>query len=114
MLKIALKLIQCIFRVVKPFYDFIATRAAFQKFKNLLIYRLSSSKHLCKKKKEKKINANTLKTGPKTSKTAGALNCRHIGYSFQLAERLFYMHHPTDRIAHTMAFVTPVVEHWLE
>ena len=27
---------------------------------------------------------------------------------------LFYMHHPTDRIAHTTAFVTPVVEHWLE
>ena len=27
---------------------------------------------------------------------------------------LFYMHHPIDRIAHTMAFVTPVVEHWLE
>ena len=26
----------------------------------------------------------------------------------------FYMHHPTDMIAHTMAFVTPVVEHWLE
>ena len=24
------------------------------------------------------------------------------------------MHHPTDRIEHTMAFVTPVVEHWLE
>ena len=24
------------------------------------------------------------------------------------------MHHPTDRIAHTMVFVTPVVEHWLE
>ena len=24
------------------------------------------------------------------------------------------MHHPTDRIAHTMAFVTPVLEHWLE
>ena len=24
------------------------------------------------------------------------------------------MHHPKDRIAHTMAFVTPVVEHWLE
>ena len=23
------------------------------------------------------------------------------------------MHHPTDRIAHTTAFVTPVVEHWL-
>ena len=24
------------------------------------------------------------------------------------------MHHSTDRIAHTMAFVAPVVEHWLE
>ena len=24
------------------------------------------------------------------------------------------MHHPTYRITHTMAFVTPVVEHWLE
>ena len=24
------------------------------------------------------------------------------------------MHHPTDRITHTMAFDTPVVEHWLE
>ena len=26
----------------------------------------------------------------------------------------FYTHHPTDRITHTTAFVTPVVEHWLE
>ena len=25
----------------------------------------------------------------------------------------FYRHHPTDRITHTTAFVTPVVEHWL-
>ena len=24
------------------------------------------------------------------------------------------MHHRTDRISHTTAFVTPVVEHWLE
>ena len=24
------------------------------------------------------------------------------------------MHHPRDRITHTTAFVTPVVEHWLE
>ena len=24
------------------------------------------------------------------------------------------MHHPTDRITHTTAFVTPVVEQWLE
>ena len=42
--------------------------------------------------------------------------CRHIGYSFRLAARVlfFYMHHPTDMITHTTAFVTPVVEHWLE
>ena len=40
--------------------------------------------------------------------------CRHIGYSFRLAQGFFYMHHPTDRITHTTAFVTPVVEHWLE
>ena len=26
----------------------------------------------------------------------------------------FYMHHPTDRIAHTTFFVTPVMEHWLQ
>ena len=37
----------------------------------------------------------------------------HMGYSFRLASMVFYMHHPTDRIAHTMAFVTLVVEHWL-
>ena len=30
--------------------------------------------------------------------------CCHIGYSYRL----------TKRITHTMAFVTPVVEHWLE
>ena len=24
------------------------------------------------------------------------------------------MHHPTDKITHTTALVTPVVEHWLE
>ena len=38
-----------------------------------------------------------------------------MGYSFRLAESFFFnKHHPTDRIAHTSAFVTPVVEHWLE
>ena len=26
----------------------------------------------------------------------------------------FLKHHPTDRIVHTTAFVTPVVKHWLE
>ena len=36
--------------------------------------------------------------------------CCHMGYSFRLAARV----HPTDRMAHTTAFVTPVVEHWQE
>ena len=30
------------------------------------------------------------------------------------SKEFFYMHHPRDRIAHTTAFVTPVLEHWLE
>ena len=40
--------------------------------------------------------------------------CCHIGYSFQLAARVLLYAPPTERIAHTTAFVTPVVEHWLE
>ena len=38
----------------------------------------------------------------------------HIGYSFWLTTRVFYMYHPIYRITHTMVFVTPVVEHWLQ
>ena len=34
--------------------------------------------------------------------------------SFRLVARVLYMHRPTDRIGHNMAFVTPVAEHWLE
>ena len=38
-----------------------------------------------------------------------------MDYSLRLAARvLLYMHHPIDRIAPTTAFITPVVEHWLE
>ena len=33
---------------------------------------------------------------------------------FPVSSKVFYMHHPTDRITHTTEFVTPVVEHWLE
>ena len=46
--------------------------------------------------------------------TRGESCCYHcISYSFQLTKDLLYCH-PRDRIAHTTAFVTPVVEHWLE
>ena len=54
----------------------------------------------------------------------------HFNYSYMASHRtnqeskrgnplpphglFFYMHHPSDRIAHTKAFVTSVVEHWLE
>ena len=37
-----------------------------------------------------------------------------MGYSFQLTTRVLYFHHPTDRIAHTMAFVQTVIERWME
>ena len=42
--------------------------------------------------------------------------CRHIGYSYRLTARvlLYAPSHTTDRIAHTTAFDTPVMEHWLE
>ena len=40
--------------------------------------------------------------------------CCHIGYSFRLTARVLLYAYPTDRIANTTAFVTPVVEHWLE
>ena len=40
--------------------------------------------------------------------------CGGSGFPLSLSEWFFYMHHPTDRIAHTTAFVTPVVGHWLE
>ena len=36
------------------------------------------------------------------------------GLLFPISSKGFYMHHPTDRIIHTTAFVTPVMEHWLE
>ena len=39
--------------------------------------------------------------------------CRHICYSLRLTARVL-LYAPSDRIAHTTAFVTPVVEHWLE
>ena len=37
--------------------------------------------------------------------------CRHIGYSYRLTARVL-LYAPSHR--HTTAFVTPVVEHWLE
>ena len=41
-------------------------------------------------------------------------HCRHIGYSFQLTAMVL-LYAPSHRQdSHTMAFVTPVVEHWLE
>ena len=41
--------------------------------------------------------------------------CRHIGYSYRLTARvlLYAPSHRQDNTYHT-AFVTPVVEHWLE
>ena len=33
---------------------------------------------------------------------------------FPISSNHFYIHHSTDRIAYTTAFVTPVMEHWLQ
>ena len=54
------------------------------------------------------INANTLKTGPKTSKTAGALNCCHIGYSFRLAATalLYAPSHRQDSTYHSLCYTS--------
>ena len=38
---------------------------------------------------------------------------RHMGYSSRLAPRVL-LYASSDRIIHTTAFVTPVVDHWLE
>ena len=42
--------------------------------------------------------------------------CRHIGYSYRLTARvlLYAPSHRQDNTYRTTAFVTPVVEHWLE
>ena len=48
------------------------------------------------------------------SERANPLSPLH-GLLFSISSKgSFYMHHPTDRIAHITAFLTPVVEHWLE
>ena len=49
---------------------------------------------------------------------AGIIFCLHYYCIWAMwathgQQGFFYMHHPTDRITHTTAFVTPVVEHWL-
>ena len=36
------------------------------------------------------------------------------GFSFRLAAMVFYMHHHSDRITHTTAFVVRFVDHWLK
>ena len=41
-------------------------------------------------------------------------HCHHfMGYSSDQQQGFLYMHHPTDRITHTIIFVLPVAEHWL-
>ena len=37
-----------------------------------------------------------------------------LGYSYRLTARVHLYASPTDRIPHTTAFVTPVMEHWLK
>ena len=48
-----------------------------------------------------------------SSKIANLLLSSHR-LLFLINNKGFYMHHPTDKITHTMNFVISVVEHWLE
>ena len=43
-----------------------------------------------------------------------ANSCNKAPINQKKQQGLFYIYHPTDRITHTTAFVTPDVEHWLE
>ena len=40
--------------------------------------------------------------------------CNQLQTPHGLLFLIFYVHHPTDSIAHTMAPVKPIVYHWLE
>ena len=51
------------------------------------------------------------RTAQRKRKTAAVTSWVTIS-SYQ--QDFFYMNHPTDRIEHTTAFVTPVVNYWLE
>ena len=44
------------------------------------------------------------------SERENSLSPLHVNYQ----QGIFYMHHPTDRIAYTTVFVIPVVYLWLE
>ena len=37
----------------------------------------------------------------------------HHGLLFLISHKIYFMHHPTDMMIHTIAFVTPVAENWL-
>ena len=65
---------------------------------NELFYLTTHSTHFIYGYMASGIWYRTTKIGRKETR------CRHIGYSFRLAAK----------ISHIMAFVTPVVEHWLE
>ena len=41
-------------------------------------------------------------------------NSNLYGLLFPISSKGSFMHHPTDRVIHTTAFGTPVVEYWLE
>ena len=51
------------------------------------------------------------KIGERSKNRAAAISW---AAGFDLHQGFFYIHDPTDRIVHTTASVTPVMEHWLE
>ena len=51
---------------------------------------------------------------PETANFEGKKTINDHSTRFVSGYMAFYMYRPTYRIAHNTAFVTPVVEHWLE
>ena len=66
------------------------------------------------------VSLGTISVGPGFQSTCTMVcrvgcgaNWEECMYVNMYVGKIFYMHHPTDRIVHIMAFVTPVIEHWL-
>ena len=78
------------------------TRSRKKKGKSILQWYIKNL--LCQKKEEKKKE--------KQIQVVFKNRTEKHGLVFPTSTKGSLMYHPTDRIAHTMAFAIPVVEHW--
>ena len=81
----------------------------YKKVKNTKIRNVCVTKNRRIKKK-----ASNIHTGRKEGNVLFTVWSRTYSKGPVRQQWFFYIHHPTDKIAHTTVFVTPVMEHWLE